>query len=343
MSEIKKQASNIDEQGNVLYLDAERLKRKEKVFTPYRRPKDGLGIFNFVKENITALKNGKWGPARLIYRTLDKYSVWMKKGGARAKIYKRITMLAPERDRHTGSIMLPLNVDLTPAAEKVTVPMELLKEGIRNTTFIGGMDACLCRECNGCEEYPHDIACLFLGEAGRNIVKNRMGRELTVEEALARVDKAAEHGLMAQAVWVEVEQWLWGLRNGQMDKFIEICFCCSCCCIALKLSRNATDADRHRFHPAGWTAVPDRTKCVGCGKCVEMKNGCPMEAITMGEDGKVVIDQEKCLGCGICAARCKLDAIHIKQTMPMRENLEAYFREEFNMDLKVWKTGESEE
>ena len=31
---IKKQASNIDERGNVLYLDEERLKRKENGFSP---------------------------------------------------------------------------------------------------------------------------------------------------------------------------------------------------------------------------------------------------------------------------------------------------------------------
>ena len=28
--------------------------------------------------------------------------------------------------------------------------------------------------------------------------------------------------------------------------------------------------------------------------------------------------------------------------MPMRENLAAYFREEFHMDLNVWKTGANE-
>lgn len=342
MSEIKKQASNIDEQGNVLYLDEERLKRKEKVFTPYTPPKDGLGIFNALKD-LTALKNGHWTRARGLYRILEKYAVWMRKGGIRAWMYKRATMLAPERDRHTSSVMLPLNVDISPAAEKVTVPLDLVKDAICRATYIGGMDACICRECSDCHDYPHDIACLFLGEAGRNLVKNGMGRPFTVEEALARVEKAAEHGLMAQAVWVEVEQWLWGLHNGQMDQCLEICFCCPCCCITMKLSRNATEADYHRFHPTGWTAVPDRTKCVGCGKCTEIKNGCAVNAISIGEDGKVVIDQERCVGCGICANRCKLDVIRIKQTMPMRKSVQEYFREEFNMDLKVWKTGESEE
>jgi len=33
---------------------------------------------------------------------------------------------------------------------------------------------------------------------------------------------------------------------------------------------------RHRFHPAGWTAVPDRTACVGCRQCVDTPHSCPM-------------------------------------------------------------------
>ena len=36
MADMKKQASNIDDQGNVLYLDQERLDRKEVGFPPYK-------------------------------------------------------------------------------------------------------------------------------------------------------------------------------------------------------------------------------------------------------------------------------------------------------------------
>jgi len=142
---------------------------------------------------------------------------------------------------------------------------------------------------------------------------------------------------MGQAVWIEVEQMLWGVRNDLMDHFLEICFCCPCCCIAMRLARNATATERHRFHPAGWTAVPDRTKCVGCRKCVTGINGCPVEAISFGADGKVVINQESCVGCGICKARCGFDVIKIKQTMPMRKDLHEYFMKDYSLDLKVWE------
>jgi Pyruvate/2-oxoacid:ferredoxin oxidoreductase delta subunit len=264
----------------------------------------------------------------------------MKEGGLKAKIYKKGIMLAPDMEAHTSTVVMPLNVDVTEESEKVVVPLDLIKESLKDVTFIGGMDECLCRQANECTDYPRDLGCLFLGEAGRVIVKHNLGRELTYEEACERVDKAAEYGLMGQAVWVEVEQLLWGIRDDQMDKFLEICFCCPCCCIAMRLARNATSKERHRFHPAGWTAVPDRTKCIGCQKCITGQNGCPVEAISFGSDGKVVVDQEMCVGCGICKNRCPVDAISIKQTMPMRKDLHEYFAKDYNMDLKVWNKSE---
>ena len=60
-----------------------------------------------------------------------------------------------------------------------------------------------------------------------------------------------------------------------------------------------------------------------------------MEAISFGEDGKVVIDQEICVGCGICKARCQSDVIKIKQTMPMRNDIVDYFKESYNLELKL--------
>lgn len=336
MNEAKKQASNIDEAGNVLYLDEERLARKEVGFPPYKNHPNGLGIYNFLKEHFIYMSDKRWPLALKLYHFFVKFSVWMKEGGIRGKIYKKGIMLSPDMEAHTSTVVMPLNVDLTDQSEKVTVPMDIIKESLKYATFIGGMDTCLCRDANGCEDYPHDVACLFFGEAGRTIVKHGLGRQLSYEEACERVDRAAEHGLMGQAVWIEVEQLLWGIRNDKMDQFLEICFCCPCCCIAMRLARNATKAERHRFHPAGWTAVPDRTKCSGCRKCVSGPNGCPVEAISFGEDGKIMIDQELCVGCGICKTRCNQDVIKIKQTMPMRENLHDYFEKDYNLDLKVW-------
>ncbi|MBQ5672406.1 MAG: 4Fe-4S binding protein [Oscillospiraceae bacterium] len=336
MTERKMQASNIDEQGNVLYLDEERLARKVVGFPRWKNHPNGLGIYNFIKEKVLAMRKSRWQWALRLYRMFIRLSKWMKEGGRKGELFKRGIMIAPNMEMHTSTVVLPLEVDVPEnMSEKVIVPMDLVKEALKKANFIAGMDVCLCRDANDCHDYPHDVCCLFLGEASRTVVKHNLGRELTYEEACARVDKAAEHGLMAQSVWIEVEQMLWGVRNDEMDKFLEICFCCPCCCIALRLARNAQPEDRIRFHPSGWTAVPDRTKCIGCGKCVNTPNGCPMEAISIGEDGKVVINQELCVGCGICRARCPVDVIKIKQTMPMRADLQEYFKTDYNLDLKI--------
>ncbi len=330
---IEEKKSNIDEQGNVLYLDEERLKRKTVGFPPYKNPSNGLGIYNFIKEHITAMNKKKWPFVLKLYHFFIKYSAWMKQGGLKALIYKKGIMLHPDMEAHTSTIIMPLDVDVTDKGEKVVVPMDLIKESLKHIDFIAGMETCLCREANECEDYPVDVACIFMGEAAKSVVKNGLAKEITYEEACARVDLAAKHGLMAQAVWIEVEQLIWGVRNDLLDHFLEICFCCPCCCIAMRLARNATEKERHRFQPAGWTAVADRTKCTGCGLCINGENGCPVEALSFGEDGRIVIDQEKCVGCGICKSRCPSEVIKIKQTMPMRNTIQEYYKESYNVDL----------
>ena len=337
MEDLEKKLSNIDEEGNVLYLDEERLKRKEVGFPPYRNKPNGLGIYNWLLEHVIYMSRDRWPLALKLYHMFVRFSVWMKEGGWKARLYKTGIKLYPDMERPTGTIVMPLNVDLSDKGEKVVVPLDMIKESLKSVTYIAGMDECLCRDANDCKDYPHSLGCLFLGEAAKVAVKHNLGRQFTYEEACARVDEAARAGLMGQAVWIEVEQMLWGVRNDLMDHFLEICFCCPCCCIAMRLARNATSAERHRFHPAGWTAVADRTRCVGCGKCANPTNGCPVEALSFGEDGKVLIDQELCVGCGVCKARCDFDAIQIKQTMPMRKDLREYFMKDYNLDLKVWE------
>ena len=329
--------SNIDEQGNVLWLSEERLSSKETPYPIYKNHPNGLGIYNFLKEHVLFMSHKRWPLALKLYHFFIKYSCWMNEGGFKGKLFKGGIMLEPVMKAHTGSVVLPLNVDLTEQKEKVVVPMDLVKEALKDASFVAGMDTCLCRDATGCTDYPHDIACLFFGDAGRTVVEHGLGVQLTYEEACARVDQAAAHGLMAQALWIEVEQLLGGIRNDHMDKFLESCFCCPCCCIALKLARNAAPEDRPQiFHPAGWTAVADQTKCIGCKKCVNGPNGCPMDAISFDEKEKIQIDQDICVGCGICKTKCNLDVIKIKQTMPMRDTLLEYFQKEYGLNTKVW-------
>ena len=333
--EVKMQASNITEEGEVLFLDEERMSRKANGYERYKTHSNGIGFFNLFKEILCA-KPQNYKFIVTLFRALVKASAWMKKDGFKSNLYKKMMMLAPDKERNTSSLVLPLNVDLTEQSQKVVVPMDIIKLALKQASFIGAMDKCLCREAGECAEFPHDLGCLFLGEGGRTAVKHGIAREFTYEEACARVDRAAELGLCGEAMWVEVEQLIWGFKNNQIENYISICFCCPCCCVGMHISRNGSAEIKNRFHSCGWTAVADRTKCIGCGKCIAGKNPCPQDAIKIGKDGKVEINQEVCVGCGICKTKCDQGVIKIKQTMPVKKDLHEYFLDDFNVDLNYF-------
>lgn len=55
--------------------------------------------------------------------------------------------------------------------------------------------------------------------------------------------------------------------------------------------------------------IVDKSKCVGCGMCV---NSCPVETISFGQDGCAFIDMKKCINCGTCKRVCPVEAINEK-------------------------------
>ncbi|MHA1488746.1 MAG: 4Fe-4S binding protein [Promethearchaeota archaeon] len=55
-------------------------------------------------------------------------------------------------------------------------------------------------------------------------------------------------------------------------------------------------------------AKPDDDRCAKCYKCID---ACPYSAISINNEGKIVVDLIKCRGCGICAATCPSKAIEL--------------------------------
>lgn len=124
------------------------------------------------------------------------------------------------------------------------------------------------------------------------------GRVLTVEEALAQLDRSEELGLVLRP------------DNSQDPRFI--CECCSCCCPSLrymKMLPNPAD-----FIHSNYRVVHDADECVGCETCVER---CPMGAIS-GDGESVTIDHARCIGCGVCLSGCQQKALSLE----VRESVE---------------------
>ena len=328
---------NIDEQGGVRFLDEQRLYRKEQPNKPvFENHPHGLGVKDAFWSRFSTRP---WSfPAYAKAFHIMKGKLWWTENpeSLRGKVLRSVLMMNNPDKGHTGATVYNLNVDidLSDQRESVIVPMDLVKHAIEKADYIGAMNKCLCREANGCKDYPHDLACLFLGKGGRVVVSHGIAREVTKEEALAHVDKAAELGLACLSLWVEIEQLVWGLRNDQMSDMIEICFCCPCCCTALNLCKSTTGDIRRRFTPSGFTATIDHDMCIGCKKCAQTV--CPQDALQFrASDGKAVVNQETCFGCGYCKPACPTGAIAIRQTMPMRESMHEYFLKEARLDLAV--------
>ncbi|WP_292486757.1 4Fe-4S binding protein [Methanohalobium sp.] len=56
-------------------------------------------------------------------------------------------------------------------------------------------------------------------------------------------------------------------------------------------------------------AVVDSEICTGCEACVDE---CPVDAISMNDDGIAVVDEEECTDCEACIDICPVEAISMK-------------------------------
>ena len=222
---------------------------------------------------------------------------------------------------NTKGICIPVNVDIPVEDNMVKPPVELVKEAIRNSSYRVIMNECACRKIEDCDDYPHDIACMFLGKGAKAIVEHKTGREATVEEALAHVDRAIEAGLQIGTYWVEIEQYCWGFQDEDMPDFIAFCFCCPCCCHALMFQNMSKGELKHLVHQStGWSCRPISYKCVGCGNCVEH---CPRGNLKL-VNGKIQV-HESCAGCGLCLKHCPQQALHVVKVGETKDNLYDYF------------------
>lgn len=283
----------------------------------YQPKSKGLGIHDWLKDKIGATPR-TWKIFTLVFRLLPG-AARLAKYPVIGSIVKWGLMFSPYDRRFTQGVTLPLNVDLSDSAEKTPVPIDLMKKAIRQSNYILALNRCLCRDTHHCVNHPHDIACIFLGKAAQITEKHGLGRRVTAEEACLLVDRAAAEGLVGQALWVEVEQYVWGFADETMENFLEFCFCCSCCCTAINIARNGTPDIRRRFNSSGWQAEVN-DECILCERCAPV---CPQHAISF--DLMQANISENCFGCGLCTEECPTQAINLVLRQPLKPSVEDYF------------------
>lgn len=183
---------------------------------------------------------------------------------------------------------------------------------------------CLCRTTS--RKCDHLLEADFVfGAWADYLIKYRGARRWSREEALRRLKKCEEDGLMHLTANVQTGSTV-------------ICNCCICCCKALRgltQLHNPRSLVRSNFAP-----VIDREKCTLCLTCQKI---CPMTAVSKlpglnadGSDSRMIVQGSRCVGCGLCQSHCPEDAIRmdrVRNNIPasnLREMNDRYLRD------KIW-------
>lgn len=228
---------------------------------------------------------------------LGKVVYWM---GSRPVLGSLLQPLFNALDHE--SILIPVN-QIVHGTESVVLPYPLIEPLVARASKRFVMDRCMCRQGENCSTYPHDIGCLFLGD-GVGQINPKMGRMVTVDEALAHAERAMDAGLMPSVVHTAFDAWMLGVPYRQM---LGICFCCECCCAVWQGLRWGPPSFRETVVRLPGLEVSVGEGCTGCGACLDV---CCVQAISLHGD-RVSVDN-RCKGCGRCVNVCPTGALALR-------------------------------
>jgi ferredoxin len=200
--------------------------------------------------------------------------------------------------RHVIQVDQPIEV-----AGDVVLPSQVVTHFIERANYHWIMDFCICRDSEGCKDYPSDLGCLFLGEAVLGI-NPQLGRRVTKAEALAHAQSCRDAGLIHLIGRNKLDSVWLGVRPGH--KLLTICNCCPCCCLWRIIPQLAPSIGGKVAKMPG-VSVTVTERCEGCGVCTQ--DVCFVDAITL--DGQRAVISDACRGCGRCVRVCSQQAIEL--------------------------------
>lgn len=185
-------------------------------------------------------------------------------------------------------------------------PCEDVREIMRAAEAIGIID-CPCRlmlhRCHGALD-----TCFVLNKMAKIFLSQGIAKRVTVEEAIALMEKAAEEG--------QVHTWI----NSSFMYHRYLCNCCNDCCITWAPLIEHGISVGQRLAKSRFQAEVDLSKCSGdCHVCVGrcLFHAMEMKQMPGWDKPKAVIDPEKCWGCGLCVLKCKPGALSLKLVRPL--------------------------
>jgi len=150
-----------------------------------------------------------------------------------------------------------------------------------------------------------------LGPGADYMIRHGFGREVSLDEMLAKLDETEELGLVHTS-------------DNVQERSVFMCNCCGCCChilrgiVLMNLPKSAA--------PSSYIAHVDEGECVGCEVCVER---CQVEAITVN-DGVAKVKLDRCIGCGVCVPTCATNAVTLRKrdsaSEPPRNIMDLFMR-----------------
>ena len=138
----------------------------------------------------------------------------------------------------------------------------------------------------------HDMeTCVSCGEEAQFWIDHGTGREITYEEAMARIQLSIDKGMIINR-----------LCSARSET---ICSCHGDCCRDLGIWKRVAPAARAWQQASHYLLEVDLDKCIKCGTCVER---CPMEMVAMDEETGYPTVGDVCMRCGQCVLTCPAEA-----------------------------------